>query len=390
MSDERIPLLDLKAQYAGIADEIGAAVQRVIESQRFVLGPEVEALEQEIASYCDADFAVACGSGSDAILLALMVHGVGRGDQVICPAHTFFSTAGSIARLGAEPVFADIDPAAFNVTSRSVRAAAQRCANLKAIVPVHLYGRAAPMEELLALGEELGVPILEDAAQAIGARDAQGRRVGSRGSVGCFSFYPSKNLGGYGDGGMLTTGDAQLAERMRVLRTHGAQSEWHHAMVGVNSRLDAIQAAVLRVKLRHLDTWTAARREAATLYGELLRKAGAGSGPGEFDELALPARLPISEREPAVHVFHQYVIRVPAGARDPLREFLRQRGVETKIYYPIPLHRQECFQPLGTATGELPASELAAREVLALPIFPELGEARIRAVVERIQLFFDA
>jgi dTDP-4-amino-4,6-dideoxygalactose transaminase len=380
--------MDLKAQYARIRSEIGEAIERVLESQQFVLGAEVRALEEEIASYCGVRSAAACASGSDAILLALMAHGVGHGDEVICPTYTFFATAGSISRLGAVPVFADIDPRTFNVSAATLRAAASRCSNLKAIVPVHLFGQAAPMSETLALGDELGATIIEDAAQAIGSRDSEGRRVGSRGSIGCFSFFPAKNLGGYGDGGIVTTDDEALAERVRILRSHGAEPKYHHELIGLNSRLDAIQAAVLRVKLPSLDAWNARRRANAAAYDELFFEAGGGTGPGGFDTLALPVRLPLPDPAPAEHTFNQYVIRVPAGERTALSAFLGKHAVGTAVYYPIPLHLQECFRPLGYEAGDLPSSEQAARETLALPVHPELAAEQLRTVVERIQEFF--
>ncbi len=347
MADVKVPLLDLKAQYAEIKDEVAAAIERVVTSQHFVMGPEVLGLEGEIASYCEAENAIGCASGSDAILLALMALGVGPGDEVVCPTYTFFATAGSIARLGARPVFADIDPSSFNVTADTLRAAASKCSNLKALVPVHLYGQAAPVPDILALGEELGVPVVEDAAQAIGTRDGEGRRLGSRSAIGCFSFFPSKNLGGYGDGGITTTNDPDLAEKMRVLRLHGGKPKYYYAMVGMNSRLDAIQAAILRAKLERLDGWSAARRENARVYHELFAKAGAGVGPGSFAGLDLPLRTPEVAPAPAEHIFNQYVVRVPAAQRDALRDHLKARDVGTEIYYPVPLHLQECFCDVG-------------------------------------------
>jgi dTDP-4-amino-4,6-dideoxygalactose transaminase len=388
VADPSVPLLDLKRQYARIRSEIDDAVRRVLESQRFVLGPEVSGLEQEIASFCGARSAVACASGSDAILLALMAHDVGRDDGVICPTYTFFATAGSISRLGAVPVFADIDPRTYAVSADTLRAAADRCTNLKAIVPVHLFGQAAPMNEVLALGEELGVPIVEDAAQAIGTRDSAGQRVGSRGSIGCFSFFPAKNLGGYGDGGIVTTNDEALAERVRILRAHGAEPKYHHERIGLNSRLDELQAAVLRVKLRYLDSWNERRRANAAAYDELFLKAGGGIGPGEFESQALPVRLPVPDPAPAEHTFNQYVIRVPAEERASLRAFLGQRDVGTAVYYPVPLHLQKCFQNLCYDPGDLPVSERAAQETLALPVHPELKAEQIQAVVGWVEEFF--
>jgi dTDP-4-amino-4,6-dideoxygalactose transaminase len=389
VSDLSVPLLDLRAQYARIKDEIAEAIERVVADQRFVLGPEVLALEKEIARHCEVRFAVSCASGSDALLLALMAHAVGQGDEVICPTYSFFATAGSISRLGAVPVFSDIDPQTFNVTADTLRAAAEPCKRLKAVIPVHLYGQAAPMNEILALGSELGVPVIEDAAQAIGTRDSDGRRVGSRSAIGCFSFFPSKNLGGFGDGGIATSNDGASAERMRILRVHGEAPKYHHSLVGLNSRLDVLQAAVLRVKLAHLDSWSAERRANAGVYDQLFAKAGAGVGPGEFDDLALPVRSPQVNDAPARHIFNQYVIRVPAGNRDALREFLRERRVGTEIYYPVPLHMQECFRSLGYKAGDFPVAERAAQETIALPVYPELAREQIEAVVSRIQSFFD-
>jgi len=387
VSDTKVPFVDLQAQHAEIAGEVAEAIQGVVESQRFLFGPEVESLEREIAAYCDAPHAVSCASGSDAILLSLMAHGVGPGDEVICPAYTFFATAGCIARLGAVPVFADIDPDTFNVSTETVERAARDRERLKAVLPVHLYGGAAPMDELLALAETLGVPLIEDAAQAIGARDSSGRRVGSRSRAGCFSFYPTKNLGAYGDGGIITTVDPELAGRLRVLRDHGAERRGRHAVVGLNSRLDALQAAVLRVKLKRLDAWTTARRQRAAFYDELFRKAGAAAGSGGFGAPGLPLRVPLCGPEPSLHVFNQYVIRVPSELRDALRSQLAGQRIASEVYYPVPLHLQECFRGPGTGAGELPHAERAARETLALPIYPELEEAQQQRVVEAIDGF---
>lgn len=378
----RVPALDLRAQHASIRDEIRAAVDRVFESQVFVLGPEVEAFEREIAAYCEARFAIGCGSGSDALLLALLALGVGPGDDVICPAFTFFATAGSVARLGARPVFADIDPATYDVAPEAVRAAAKRCERLRAIVPVHLYGRSADLGALSALAGELGVPLVEDAAQAIGARDASGRRIGARGRVACFSFYPSKNLGGAGEGGLLTTDDEALAERLRRLRVHGSSRRYVHEELGMNARLDALQAAVLRVKLRHLEAWNEARRRHAAAYDEAFARAGAQSSDVPLADGGLPLRTPAPVAAPALHAYHQYVIRVPAARRDALRAALAARSVGTDVYYPNGLHQQRCFAEL--AHDPLPETERAAREVIALPIYPELADAQRDHVVAAV------
>lgn len=380
MAEVTLPLLDLKRQYATIKSEIDEAIRRVVESQSFILGPEVCELEREIAEYCECRHAVACASGTDAILLALMALGIGAGDQVICPAYTFFATAGSIARLGAVPVFVDIDPVTYNLDPRLVRAVAARCTSLRAIIPVHLFGQTVDMDAFLTLGEALRVPIIEDAAQAIGSRDAEGHRAGSRGHVGCFSFFPSKNLGGFGDGGIITTNDAGLAERLTVLRVHGARNKYDHDEVGLNSRLDSLQAAVLRVKLRHLEAWSDARRANAAAYDHSFAAAGGGTSAVEAGGSELPVRTPHPPVAPATHIYNQYVIRVPAAIRDAVREHLRQKGIGTEIYYPRPLHLQACFRSLGHAQGDLPYSEAAAAQTLALPIFGELTRQQLQHV----------
>lgn len=375
-SPPRVPALDLRAQYATIRDEVRAAVDRVFENQAFILGEEVESLERELATFCEVRFAVTCGSGSDALLLALMALDIGPGDEVICPAFTFFATAGAVSRLGARPVFVDIDPATYNLDPAATRAAAARCTRLRAILPVHLYGRAADQDALLALAEEHRVPLVEDAAQAIGARDASGRRIGGRGRVACFSFYPTKNLGGAGEGGFLSTDDADLAERLRRLRVHGSSRRYVHEELGMNSRLDALQAAVLRVKLRHLDAWNAARCRHAAAYDEAFARAGGRPSTVPLTAGGLPLRTPAPVAAPAAHVYHQYVIRVPAERRDPLRDHLASRGVGSDVYYPLGLHLQQCFASLGHREGDLPETDRAAREVVALPIYAELSDAQ--------------
>ncbi len=380
MREVTVPLLDLKLQYNAIKTEIDEAIRRVVDSQHFILGPEVSELEREIAEYCGCVHAVGCGSGTDAILLALMALGVGAGDQVICPAHTFFATAGSIARLGAVPVFVDIDPVTYNLDPQRVRTVAQRCTHLRAIMPVHLYGQSADTEAFVELGEEFGVPIIEDAAQALGSRDRQGQPAGARGAVGCFSFYPTKNLGGFGDGGIITTPDAGLAGRLASLRVHGARNKYEHDEVGLNSRLDALQAAILRVKLRHLDAWIDARRANAAAYDRAFAAAGGGTSAVPAVAANLPVQTPHPPVSPARHIYNQYVICVPAAIRDALRERLRQRGVGTEVYYPVPLHLQACFRSLGYAEGDLPRSEAAAAQTLALPIFAELTREQLEHV----------
>jgi dTDP-4-amino-4,6-dideoxygalactose transaminase len=377
----RVPFLDLGAQHRSIRDELREAVERVFESQTFILGPEVEALERELASYCEVERAVGCASGSDALVLALMAHGVGPGDEVICPAFSFFATAGSVAHLGARPVFADIDPTTFNLDPAAARRAADGCRRLKAILPVDLYGRASDLDALGKLAAERGVALVEDAAQAIGARDASGRRVGGRGSVACFSFYPTKNLGGAGEGGLLTTDDPALADRLLRLRTHGTVERYYHREVGVNARLDALQAAVLRVKLRHLEEWNDRRRANAARYDAAFTEAGAAPSGVPFEAGGLPLRIPAPVARPALHVYHQYVIRVPAERRDALRAHLAARGVATDVFYPLGLHLQQCFAGLGHREGDLPETERASREVVALPVHAELGDDQRAHVV---------
>jgi dTDP-4-amino-4,6-dideoxygalactose transaminase len=379
-----VPLLDLRPQYEALRGEIDAAIARVVASQQFILGPEVEQFESEIASYCGAPEAVGVGSGSDALLLALMALGIGPGDQVICPSYTFFATAGCVVRLGAEPVFADVAPDTLNMGVEDALRAARGCGRLRAILPVHLFGQAADLADLEAAAAGLGVPIVEDAAQAIGAADARGRRVGSAGHLACFSFFPTKNLGGFGEGGLVTCHDADLADLVRTLRVHGMKPRYRHRMVGVNARLDALQAAVLRVKLPHLEDWHAARARNAAHLEELFAKAGAAPADVALEEGGLPLRYPVRPAPPARHVFNQYVIRVPASRRDALRTRLAELGIGSEVYYPIPLHLQECFRALGAREGDLPVSEAAARETLALPIHPDLTERQREAVATSV------
>jgi dTDP-4-amino-4,6-dideoxygalactose transaminase len=332
------------------------------------MGPEVSALEEEVARYCQVEHAVGMSSGTDALLAALMAIDLKPGDEVITTPYSFFATAGVVARLGGRTVFVDIDPATFNIDSRSV--ADRITSKTKAILPVHLFGRCADLDPLLEAGRSRGIPVIEDAAQAIGARDAKGRQAGSVGAIGCFSFFPSKNLGAFGDGGMVVTRDAALDEKLRVLRVHGSKPKYYHRMVGGNFRLDALQAAVLRVKLKYLDEWTAARRRNADRYRALLAKA------------ALDVVVP---RDEPGHIYNQFVIRVQD--RDGLRTHLKENGVETEIYYPVPLHLQECFRDLGYKEGDFPESEAAAKTSLALPIYPELTAEQQAWVIESIRTF---
>lgn len=367
-----VPLLDLKAQYQQIRDEVSAAVNRVFESQQFILGPEVEAFEQEIAAYCGCKFAVGVSSGTDALIASLMALGIGLGDEVITTSFSFFATVGSIIRLGARPIFVDIDPRDFNIDARLVEGALTR--RTKAIIPVHLFGQTADMPSIVKIAKEHGVALVEDSAQAIGSA-CQGRRAGSFGLVGCFSFFPSKNLGGFGDGGLITTNEEGLAHRLRIIRNQGADPKYYHKVLGGNFRLDALQAAVLRVKLKHLDLWAEQRRANASYYTRRFTELGL------LDKWVTP---PPIIREP--HVFNQYVIR--AHNRDGLRSFLAQNGVSTEIYYPLPLHRQECVAKLGFATADLPVTEKAASEVLALPIYPELSMEDREYIVNLISQFY--
>jgi dTDP-4-amino-4,6-dideoxygalactose transaminase len=369
-----VPLLDVQRQNQPLGEQIRAAIDRVCQSGRFVLGPDCEELEHAIARYTGVKHAIGCASGSDALLLALMAIGVGPGDEVILPSYTFFATASAVWRLGAMPVFADIDPATFNLCPESTRARITRAT--KAILPVHLFGQCADMDSLRSIAKAHRVALIEDACQAIGA-EYRGRRAGALGDVGCFSFYPTKNLGGFGDGGLLTTDRDDLAARLRLLRAHGMEPRYYHQVVGINSRLDTIQAAVLNVKLPHLDIWAERRQTNARLYDRLFRATG----------LAALLALPATAAE-CTHVWNQYTIRVPDGRRDLLRQYLAQVKIGSEIYYPVPLHRQQCFAALGYAEGSLPESERAAHETLALPIFPELVPEEIETVVYRIAEYF--
>lgn len=371
----QVPLLDLKRQHEELRDELREAVGRVLDSQQFILGEDVRRLEEELAAYTRARHAVGCGSGSDALLLALLALDVRAGDEVVTTPFTFFATAGAIARTGARAIFADIEPHTYNVDPARVEEALTE--RTRAVMPVHLYGQCADMDALMSACEPRGIPVIEDAAQAIGADDAAGRHAGSIGAMGCFSFYPTKNLGAAGEAGLVTTNDDKLAERLRRLRVHGGATEYHHDEVGFNSRLDTMQAAVLRVKLPHLDAWSDARSERAATYTRMLSDAG-------LEGSVTPPHVVQGAR----HIFHQYVIRVDAARRDALVEHLKSNGVGTKIYYPVPLHMQPCFAYLGHKEGDFPESERAARETLALPMYPELTVEQQEYVVETIRRFF--
>lgn len=365
-----IPLLDLKAQYTTIREEINGAVLRVLESQHFILGPEVEALEKEIAAYSQCKYGIGVSSGTDALVVALMAIDIQPGDEVITTPYTFFATAGSIVRLGAKPVFVDIDPETYNIDHTKIEAAITE--RTRAIMPVHLYGQMAEMAPLMALAERHQLYVIEDAAQAIGA-EYKGRRAGSLGHLGCFSFFPSKNLGGVGDGGMVVTNDKDLADKISLLRGHGAQPKYYHKVVGGNFRLDAIQAAVLRVKLQYLEQWSSKRQQNAQRYRQRFTAAGA-------TEITLPVAHPYNR-----HIYNQFVIR--HARRDELMAHLKGQKVGCEIYYPVPMHEQECFAALNYHSGDFPASESAARETLALPIYPELEDELLEAVVNAVVTF---
>lgn len=365
-----VPLLDLKAQFTAIEDEVRAAMNRVLASQHFILGPEVEALEQEVAAYSQCAYGIGVSSGTDALLVALMALDIGPGDEVITTPYTFFATAGCIARLGAKPVFVDIDPDTYNIDPVGVASAVT--SHTKAIMPVHLFGQMADMDPIMTVAERHNLAVIEDAAQAIGA-EYKGRRAGSIGHLGCFSFFPSKNLGGFGDGGMVTTNDPVLADRIKLLRGHGARPKYHHQVVGGNFRLDALQAAVLRVKLRHLDNWTAGRQRNADRYRQMFATA-------DLSDVALPCEVGAGR-----HIYNQFVIRLKE--RDSLMAHLKARQIGHEVYYPTPMHLQACFANLGHAAGDFPASEAAALETVAIPIYPELTEAQQQSVVNAIALY---
>ena len=364
-----VPLLDLQAQYAPIRDEILSALTRVCDSQRFILGPEVDALERDLVSQLEAGDAIAVSSGTDALLAAMMALGIGPGDDVLTTTYSFFATAGCISRLGATPRLVDIDPATYNLAPDAVRAAITP--QTRAIIVVHLYGQCADMDPILDAARDAGIPVIEDAAQAIGAR-YHGRQAGSMGAIGCFSFFPSKNLGAFGDGGLITTRDEQLAREVRLLRNHGAEPKYIHQRIGGNFRLDALQAAVLRVKLPHLARWSEMRRANAVTYAELIHAAG----------LSGRVRLPV-EVPGHAHIYNQFIIRI--AERDRVRAVLTQLGIGTEIYYPVPFHLQPCFADLGYARGDFPHAEQAADETLALPIYGELTRDQQARVVAALK-----
>lgn len=369
-----VPLLDVGRGNTPLREEFLAAIAKVVDSGRFLHGPEVGELECTVAGICGTKHAIGCASGSDALLLALMALDVQPGDEVIVPSFTFFATASAVARLGAEPVFVDIEPDTYNMDPQGV--AASITSRTRAIIPVHLFGQCASMDAIMELGQRHNIPVIEDAAQAIGAGWG-GKPAGSMGLVGCLSFYPTKNLGGMGDGGMMVCQDDETAAKLRLLASHGMQPRYYHKLLGINSRLDTIQAAVLQVKIAHLDAYAAARQRNAARYQELFRDA----------QLQETIQLPYQDPR-ALHVWNQYGIRVPYGRRDALKQHLTQMGVGCEIYYPVPLHMQECFADLGYSLGCLPHTETASREILHLPIYPELTEQEQDAVVEGIASFY--
>lgn len=366
-----VPLLDLKAQFAALKHEIMPRIEAVLDSQVCIGGPEVERFEKECAAYCGTRDAIAISSGTDAILAALMAMGIKPGDEVILPSFTFFATAGCVHRLGAKPVFADIEHDTFNIDPADIER--KITAKTKVVMPVHLFGQMADMDPILDLAEKYGLKVLEDACQSIGSAQ-RGVKAGALGLCGAFSFFPSKNLGGAGDGGLITTNDQAFADHVRLLRNHGAKQRYFHDEVGANFRLDAIQCAYLSVKLRHLDSWHAARQKNAAIYQEML---------GNCDGIQLPRILPEN-----TSIYNQYTMRVKAGKRDALLKFLGEKQIGAAVYYPLCLHQQDCFAYLGGKEGDLPVSEQAAKEVLSIPIFPELAEAQVREVASAILEFF--
>lgn len=376
-----VPLLDLKAQHATIRDEVRDAIDGVVESQHFILGPEVEALEREVADYSGCAHGIGVSSGTDALLVALMAIDLKPGDEVITTPYTFFATAGAVSRLGGKPVFIDIDPRTYNIDPARIEAAIT--SRTRAIMPVHLYGQMADMDPIMEMAERRGLYVIEDAAQAIGSEYKE-LRAGSIGHLGCFSFFPSKNLGGVGDGGMVTSNDAELAHRVKLLRNHGYSPKYYNKVVGGNFRLDAIQAAVLRVKLRYLDRWTEARQRNAAAYRDLFGEAGLSVALEEqsagLNKLVLPF-----ECANVRHIYNQFVVRT--HRRDDLMTHLKERQIGTEVYYPVPMHLQECFADLGHTRGDFSASESAADQTLALPIYPELTREMLAAVVEAVAEF---
>lgn len=391
-----VPLLDLKLQYASIKKEVQAAIDEICETQALILGPKTAAMEKELAAYCQTEFAWGVSSGTDALLLAMMALGIEAGDEVITSPYTFFATAGCVARLGAKAVFVDIDPKSYNIDPAKIEE--KITPNTKAIIPVHLYGQCADMDPIVEIAEQHNLSVIEDAAQAIGA-EYKGRRAGSIGHVGCFSFYPTKNLGAFGDAGAVTTNDPDLAHRLQILRVHGMEPKYYHKFIGGNFRIDAIQAAVVQIKLKRLDAWTAGRQHNAMLYNNLFLESGlTEAAAGQEPVLTLPfvssetgqyAHRTVSTTPFAGHrhIYNQYILRV-SHKRDDLRTFLSERNIGSEIYYPLPLHMQDCFAGWGYQAGDFPLSEQAAEQTVALPIYPELTEAQLRTAAEATIEFY--
>ena len=370
----KVPLLDLKAQYAGMKEEILVAVEEICDSQYFILGPKVEKFEQEIADYCGTEFAVGVSSGSDALLIALMVEGIGAGDEVITTPFTFFATAGAIARVGATPVFVDIEPDTFNIDPNQIEA--KVTSKTKAIMPVHLYGQCAEMDKIMEIARKHKLIVVEDGAQAIGS-EHEGERAGSIGDYGCFSFFPSKNLGAFGDGGVVTTNDKEKYELLKIFRNHGSNPKYYHKYIGGNFRLDALQAAILSIKLKELDSWSAGRQRNAADYRTIFAASKIA------DKIQLPVKASHSTR----HIYNQFCILVPEGTRDGLKQALLDAGVGVDVYYPVPLHMQECFTDLGHKEGDFPVSESVSTRIIALPIYPEATHEQREYVVSVIEEF---
>ncbi len=385
----KVPLLDLKLQYQSLKKELDKAILEVAESQYFILGPEVAGLEKEMEAYLNVKHAIGVSSGTDALLLALMAIGIGTGDEVIVPTYSFFATAGVVSRLNAIPVFADIDLTTFNISPKDIES--KITDKTKAIIPVHLYGQSADMQPINEIAEKYNLKVIEDGAQAIGVQYKNGNNVGTIGDAGCFSFFPSKNLGCYGDGGMITTNDDALAERIKIMRVHGGAPKYYHKIIGGNFRLDAIQAAVLRVKLPHLDNWSASRRKNADIYKKYFIESALNSGTNSLkynvdNRVLLPKSTYDNLGIKNHHIFNQHIIRVKE--RDALIDYLRSKDIGCEIYYPVPFHKQECFANLSFNENDFPNSDIAAAETIALPIFPELNEEQIKFVVDSISDFF--
>ncbi len=386
----RVPLLDLKPQYQSLKKELDEAIIKVAESQHFILGPEVSAMEKEFCDYLNCKHALGVSSGTDALLLALMAIDVKPGDEVIVPTYSFFASAGVIARLFATPVFVENDPVTFNIDPKDFEK--KITSKTKAVIPVHLYGQSADIEEIVSIAKAHNIIVVEDAAQAIGAQYKDGRFVGTIGDIGCFSFFPSKNLGCFGDGGLVTTNNDELAKILTIKRVHGGEPKYYHKVIGGNFRIDALQAAVIRVKLPHLDKWSEKRRQNAKRYTQLFIDAGLAQEPGKtkFDgknKVLLPAAIYEKSGVKNYHIYNQYIVRVEQ--RDAMREFLTKNEIGTEIYYPVPFHLQECFKYLGHKKGDFPISEFSADTSIALPIYPELSDEQLIYVVETFKKFFN-